>query len=250
MSGLRRSTVRLVVVRDAMEQDSNESGLWIFAYGSLMWNPGFSPVAAVPACLSGFHRAFCVYSVLYRGSPERPGLVLGLDKGGLCHGMAFQVGADGARATLGYLRRREQVTGVYNERLCRVALSDGTGRHVQALTFVVERRHPGYAGPLSLVCQAKLIRPARGVAGTNVAYALSTISHLAEMGMREASLDRLAGLIGPMFRNSPAQDHGALVASLAHHPPGAPLFRRDQRRRFLYRNHLAARFDRTRPDQT
>ena len=95
---------------------ANGSDLWLFGYGSLMWNPGFPHRVAEPALLHGWHRSFCIYSHRYRGTPERPGLVLGLDRGGSCRGMAFRVGAAHAAEALHYLWEREMVGGVYHMR--------------------------------------------------------------------------------------------------------------------------------------
>ena len=125
--------------------DSDE--LWIFAYGSLMWRPGFDYQERQTARLHGFHRALCIYSHIYRGTPERPGLVMGLDRGGSCHGVAFRVSVESAPATLEYLRARELITNAYTERRLPVRLP--SGRMVRALAYVAERGHTQYAGRLS-----------------------------------------------------------------------------------------------------
>src|SRR6202789_2210439 len=124
--------------------------LWIFGYGSLMWRPGFEFLEQVPARLIGEHRALCVYSFFHRGTPERPGLVLGLDRGGTCRGIAFRVQAGKRAATIAYLRAREQVTAVYRESMRRVWLAGDRGAQVSALCYVVDRSHVQYAGRLSL----------------------------------------------------------------------------------------------------
>src|SRR4051794_23010766 len=121
--------------------------LWVFGYGSLMWRPGFPHVERRHASLYGYHRSLCVLSHVHRGTPERPGLVLGLDRGGRCLGVAFRVAAREAEATVAYLRGREQVTAVYLERRLPIRLDDG--RRVEALAYAVDRRHPQYAGALS-----------------------------------------------------------------------------------------------------
>src|SRR5437762_8819677 len=128
--------------------DPAAGDLWVFSYGSLMWRPDFPFIERVEARLIGAHRALCVYSFVHRGTPERPGLVLGLDRGGSCRGVAFRVEAQRAAATIAYLRAREQVTAVYVERRVRVRLDDE--REVEALTYVVDRRHVQYAGKLPL----------------------------------------------------------------------------------------------------
>src|ERR1700751_1386528 len=124
--------------------------LWVFGYGSLMWRAGFEHLERIPARLTGLHRGLCVYSFVHRGTPERPGLVLGLDLGGACRGIAFRVaGADRAK-TVTYLRAREQVTMVYRESVRRIWLDGDHQRQVAALCYVVDRSHPQYAGRLTL----------------------------------------------------------------------------------------------------
>src|ERR1700751_5621686 len=97
------------------EAELSKGDLWVFGYGSLMWRPGFPFLEQVPARLIGEHRALCVYSFVHRGTPEKPGLVLGLDRGGACRGVAFRVPGAARSDTLTYPRRREQVTSVYRE---------------------------------------------------------------------------------------------------------------------------------------
>src|ERR1700716_2529859 len=132
-----------------MDPDSAHAAedLWVFAYGSLMWRPDFPYVERLEARLVGAHRALCVYSFVHRGTPERPGLVLGLDRGGACRGIAYRVAAARREGTLAYLREREQVTKVYLETMRRVTLASG---EANAVVFVVDRSHPQYAGRLDL----------------------------------------------------------------------------------------------------
>lgn len=176
------------------------SDLWVFAYGSLMWKPGFPHVESVPAMLQGGHRSLCVYSVVHRGTPLKPGLVLGLDAGGRCHGMAFRVTPGKERETRVYLQKREQATNVYRTALRRVALMDDTERMVRAMCFVVDRRHPQYAGALPPVRQAWLVRHGRGLSGHNVDYLINTVRHLEEMGIHDKPLARLLSLVGARRR--------------------------------------------------
>ncbi|MCG8561924.1 MAG: gamma-glutamylcyclotransferase [Hyphomicrobiales bacterium] len=170
--------------------------LWVFGYGSLMWRPGFVYEEAVPAVLPGVHRALCVYSIFYRGTPARPGLVLGLDVGGCCKGLAFRVSGDRARRTRAYLKGREQVTMVYREAVRPLRLDDGSGRAARALCFLADPRHPQYAGRLPIARQAQIVFRGRGRAGDNVDYVLNTIRHLTEMGIHEPALARLPSLMG------------------------------------------------------
>eukprot|EP01037_Dinobryon_pediforme_P018788 gene18788-19096_t len=144
--------------------------LWVFGYGSLMWNPGFVHQEASPARLIGWHRALCIYSWVHRGTPEQPGLVLGLDRGGSCRGMAFRVAAADAEDVVAYLRRREQVTSVYREVRKTVTLLDGSGRSVTALSYVADRSQPQYAGKLPIDTLERFVRQGRGQSGANPDY--------------------------------------------------------------------------------
>jgi cation transport protein ChaC len=164
----------------------------VFAYGSLMWRPGFDFLEKAPAALIGAHRSLCIYSFHHRGTQEHPGLVLGLDEGGACRGVAFRVAAEQSGATLDYLREREQVTEVYVEAMKPVSLLDGTGRELEALCYVVDRGHPQYAGRLSLEKQAELVRSAVGRSGANIDYVLNTVRHLEEAGIHDVELMALA----------------------------------------------------------
>jgi glutathione-specific gamma-glutamylcyclotransferase len=169
--------------------------LWVFAYGSLMWRPDFSFEERVEARLIGAHRALCVYSFVHRGTPERPGLVLGLDRGGTCRGIAYRVSAAQRVKTIAYLRKREQVTSVYREVVRPIVLQHRPPRRVPALCYVVDRGHPQYAGRLSLHQQLHLVRQGHGMSGANRDYVIATVSALEELGYRESALHRLAQLI-------------------------------------------------------
>lgn len=162
---------------------------WIFGYGSLMWRPGFEFEESQEARLHGYHRGFCVYSHVHRGTPERPGLVLGLDRGGSCRGMAFRVAPENQEATIAYLRAREQVTMIYLEREVPLALADG--RKVRALTYIVDRQHRQYAGRLPLAQQVRLVRQGVGQSGPNPEYVANTVGHLEEMGIVDGPLHDL-----------------------------------------------------------
>jgi cation transport protein ChaC len=163
--------------------------LWVFGYGSLMWRPGFPYRERRHALLRGYHRALCVLSHVHRGTPEQPGLVLGLDRGGSCHGVAFRVGAEDAQETIAYLRAREQVTGVYLERRVPVQLAgDGI---VDALVYVVDRGHAQYAGRMPETELLRLVQQGRGISGANPEYVRSTHEHLTEMGVIDPLLARI-----------------------------------------------------------
>jgi cation transport protein ChaC len=142
------------------------------------------------ARLNGAHRALCVYSWVHRGTPERPGLVLGLDRGGACRGVAFRVAPQEWEGVLAYLREREQVTDVYLERMREVRFDDGSA--APALAYLVDRGHGQYAGKLDEDTQFRIISDASGRSGRNHDYVINTAEHLAELGMPDLSLDRLA----------------------------------------------------------
>jgi len=167
--------------------------LWVFGYGSLMWRPGFAFAERHCAFVRGYHRALCVYSHVHRGTQERPGLVLGLDRGGSCKGVAFRVAARAAEATLAYLRAREQVTLVYREVVLPARLADG--RNVAAVCYVADRTHSQYAGRLERAELARLVAQGVGLSGTNPDYVKNTHDHLAELAIRDATLEWLANRI-------------------------------------------------------
>jgi cation transport protein ChaC len=157
-----------------------------------MWRPGFEFLERVPARLIGLHRALCVYSFVHRGTPERPGLVLGLDRGGACRGIAYRVAAGRRAATVDYLRAREQATAVYLETVRQIWLDDDPRRQVAALCYVVDRGHPQYAGRLTLAEQMRYVRQGHGQSGANRDYVLSTVPALEALGCRETELHLLA----------------------------------------------------------
>jgi cation transport protein ChaC len=182
----------------------------------------------------------------HRGTPERPGLVLGLDRGGTSEGIAYRISATDYPAIVRYLRAREQVSGVYREMRVAVDLLGGTRREVMALTYVVERAHPSYAGRLSLARQARLIRGASGLSGMNLDYLISTRCHLAELGIREPDLERLLAIIGPhTARAGPGRASASVKAMLRatrQLPVRVPVrgLKLDARRRFLHRQGVLA----------
>ena len=166
--------------------------LWVFAYGSLMWRPGFDFLERRPARLVGAHRALCVYSFVHRGTPEKPGLVLGLDRGGNCRGIAYRVAAAKRAPTVDYLRAREQVTMVYREAMRPVWLDDDPQQSVQALCYVVDRGHVQYAGRLTLERQLHFVRQGHGRSGNNRDYVLDAVKEIERQGYRDEQLHLLA----------------------------------------------------------
>ena len=168
---------------------ANEDAVWVFAYGSLIWRPGFAHREAVAARLLGYHRALCVYSFVHRGTPERPGLVLGLDRGGSCRGVVYRVDRAAEPEVLDYLDAREMVTAVYERRRLPVATARG---RVPAWCYVVRRDHPQYAGKLPEARWFELVRDSVGRSGRNVEYVLNTVAHLEELGITDGPLRDLA----------------------------------------------------------
>jgi cation transport protein ChaC len=166
--------------------------LWVFGYGSLMWRPNFDFIEAAPALLHGAHRSLCVYSWVHRGTKSRPGLVLGLDRGGACRGMAFRVAGGDADAVIAYLRQREQVTSVYCEARRPVRLGGETISRVEAVCYLVDRDHRQYAGPLSTDEQVNFVRQGKGQSGDNREYILNTVNHLKAMKLKDPGLFAVA----------------------------------------------------------
>jgi cation transport protein ChaC len=178
--------------------EQSAADLWVFAYGSLMWRPDFDFLERRAARLIGAHRALCVYSFVHRGTAERPGLVLGLDRGGNCRGIAYRVAASKRPETIAYLRAREQVTMVYREVTRSVWLEDDPQQRVPALCFMVDRGHEQYAGRLTLERQLHFVRQGHGRSGNNRDYVLAAVKEIERQGFRDEPLhllaDRLKGM--------------------------------------------------------
>lgn len=167
--------------------------LHVFGYGSLLWRPGFDYIERETARLHGFHRALRVWSWHHRGSPERPGLVLGLDHGGCCDGCVFHVPENEKLDVARYLWDREMVTSVYVPRLIRVRTGPRTV--LSALTFTLDRDHEQYAGALSPAEAVPHVLNATGKSGANPDYILGTLAGLESVGIRDRYLSRVADLL-------------------------------------------------------
>jgi glutathione-specific gamma-glutamylcyclotransferase len=165
---------------------------WVFGYGSLMWRPGFAFAEQRRARLRGLHRRLCVYSHVHRGTPEHPGLVMGLDRGGACRGIAYRIAPADWPETLAYLRAREQVTNVYLEVSRRVQLLDEDAREVTAVAYAVDRKHAQYAGKLDIDDLLGFIAQGHGISGPCTDYVLSTARHLHDLGVEDRLLQALA----------------------------------------------------------
>jgi cation transport protein ChaC len=171
---------------------------WFFGYGSLMWNPGFVWDAFEKAELVGWHRRFCIVSRYYRGTVDRPGLVLGLAPGGQCTGRAIGVRPEREAEILDYLDAREQVGGIYVYDRLRLPLRLITqDASIEAWCYVSRPDHEDYAGDLDLSAIGTTIRYAAGIAGTNADYARHTVAHLRELGIVEADLEHLLRMLEP-----------------------------------------------------
>jgi cation transport protein ChaC len=168
--------------------------LWVFGYGSLLWDPGFAPAERVPARLEGWRRSFCMLSIHHRGTAAQPGLVLALDAsdGAVCRGAAMRVAAGEEETVLAMLRARELISSAYVEKVFTVSLDDG--RTVEATTYVIDPGHRQYCR-FDLETQARMIARARGGRGLNRDYLYATASHLADAGMGDADLDWLVGRV-------------------------------------------------------
>jgi glutathione-specific gamma-glutamylcyclotransferase len=183
---------------------------WVFAYGSLMWNPGFAFLESHPALVRGYHRSFCVESTHYRGTAEKPGLVLGLDRGGACRGRAYKVCRTQGKTVTDYLHEREMLSGIYEPRWLKATLLPAVGSPmevpstrasprppppiVKAAAFVVDRSHLSYRRwrPERI---AEQILQGVGTMGSNVAYLENTVRHLDELGVTDCPLHDLLRLV-------------------------------------------------------
>jgi len=171
---------------------ATSESFWLFTYGSLMWNPGFAFKEQCEAILYGYHRAMCLVSHEHRGTIEKPGLVLALDRGGSCRGIVYHIPDTHGVAVVDYLWRREMVTGAYNYRCLQIVI-DGTRR--QAHTFVADRAHEQYAGDLNIAETVALIRQGVGARGPCTNYLAATVAHLDQLGIPDHSLHQLLNLI-------------------------------------------------------
>lgn len=174
--------------------------MWVFGYGSLLWNPGFEVAESHIARLKGYARSFCMRSIHHRGTEADPGLVLALDEvaGAACQGLALRVAPGQETATLGYLRERELISSAYLERVLQVRLDDG--RMVEAVTYVIDAQHVQYCGGLPLEEQAHIIAGAHGGRGPNSEYLFNTATHLRELGLVDDDLEWLTMRVRALIR--------------------------------------------------
>ena len=168
----------------------------IFAYGSLMWRPDFVFEKSSLAIISGYHRRLSVYSHHYRGTPEKLGLVLGLDQGGTCTGLVYEVAPERWAEVINYVRKRELITHVYREVVERVLQIDNN-ESVAAVTYVVDPTHRQFAPPMPHAEIAEKVKEAHGLAGSCLDYVWNTIMHLRKLGIHDEGLEALVKHLPP-----------------------------------------------------
>lgn len=181
------------LVLDAEQHESilqPEGDFWLFAYGSLMWNPEFNYLRAETARLHGYHRRLCLWSVEHRGTFEKPGLVMGLDRGGSCHGQAFLIDKVDATEIIDRLNQREMLTGAYRSEMKTLRL--GSGEQVGGVCLIARRDHPQYAADLDQQHTIDCVHAAQGGRGSNREYVLNTTRRLQQMGLRDSRLEAIA----------------------------------------------------------
>jgi cation transport protein ChaC len=179
----------------AAEQRALEGSgpLWVFAYGSLMWRPDFPFIQSIPARLYGYHRSLCIASLHYRGTPEVPGVVLGLDRGGCCVGRVFEVAADQRHAVAESLNTRELISRVYEARFLKVYGKEG--QEIEAYGFIADRKHPQYLGQLPESDRVAMIAKAVGNSGSSRDYLANTLAHMDILGLSEGALHRILAAV-------------------------------------------------------
>ncbi len=165
-----------------------DDGVWVFGYGSLVWNPAFEYAERRRAKIYGFHRAYCIWTPLGRGTPENPGLMLALDRGGSCCGAGFRIAPDKLEEELSILWAREMPLNSYIPTWVTVHTEAG---RASGLTFTINRNHERYAGRLPPDVIAAHLATAEGYLGTSAEYLENTIAHLEELGIRDATLDEV-----------------------------------------------------------
>jgi glutathione-specific gamma-glutamylcyclotransferase len=170
--------------------------VWVFAYGSLMWNPAFEFADRQPCKVDGWRRSFCFWTPLGRGTPELPGLMLALEGGGQCEGIAYRLAPDQVLSELGILWNREMLSGVYKAKWVRTTLRDG--RVVTAVTFVVDTAHCQYCGDLPIERAAHHIAFAEGRRGACRDYLANTAAHARALGIHDPYIEELVTRVGDL----------------------------------------------------
>lgn len=190
--GFRSETEMEALLEQTLAQHPAGEDLWLFGYGSLIWNPAFHYEEKRCALLQGWHRSFCLKLFMGRGTPEKPGLMLALEPGGACCGVAFRIAAKQVRQELWLLWQREMFGGSYDASW--VGLEIGA-QMVKGLTFVINPLHPRYVKGLSMAQTAQMILEGQGELGSNLEYFENTVTHLRELGIEDATLARIAAFL-------------------------------------------------------
>lgn len=206
-----REAERLGLMRPCTEEERAESrarmlegvgaheDIWIFGYGSLIWNPAFHYAERRPGVIHGWHRSFCLWTPIGRGSPDNPGLVLALDRGGSCCGVAYRVAARDRDTELPLLWQREMVSDGYSPRWVTVRCGDDEAR---AITWVINRRGDRYAGKLPMETLARTLATAEGRLGSSRDYLENTVAHLDETCVGERPLHRIRDMVRDYARKN------------------------------------------------
>lgn len=181
-----------VLLEQTLAQHPAGEDLWVFGYGSLIWNPAFEYIDKCDALVHGWHRSFCLKLFMGRGTPEKPGLMLALEPGGACRGMAFRIAAGRVKQELGLLWQREMFGGSYNARWVKLRLKEQT---VTGVTFVINPSHPRYIKGLSAEQTARMILQARGELGSNLEYFEKTVAGLNQLGVQDSTLAQIASFL-------------------------------------------------------
>ena len=179
--------------RSFIKDSHSNKNIWVFGYGSLIWNPSFNFDFRKQAHLFGYHRRFCLRTTITRGTPEKPGLVLGLDRGGSAKGILFRIPASIAARECDVIWKREMLSGAYLPSWVKVKANNG--KVIEALTFVINRKHPSFATPLSDRESVKIIAEARGIVGSNSEYLFKTEKALKAEGIKDHKLRKLSDLV-------------------------------------------------------
>jgi cation transport protein ChaC len=178
--------------RRAMMDAIGDGEIWLFGYGSLMWNPCIHYLDRQSALLRGFHRNFCLHAPTGRGSPEKPGLMLALKNGGSCRGIAYRIDPAVAEHELSIVWNREMVSGAYQPKLLKLLTPQA---EIKAITFVVNRQHPRFVPSIEQQQAARLIAQAEGWLGSCDEYLFSTVDHLDELGVVDGPMHELKRLV-------------------------------------------------------
>jgi len=189
---IRPAEQRLAIKRAMISALPAHEDVWLFGYGSLIWNPAFEYDERVVGTVHGYHRYFCFWTTMGRGSPEHPGMMLALEPGGSCKGVAFRIRRERAYEELRSVFLREMMTGSYH---CRWANVQNGDRRIRAITFVANHESHNYAGKLPMEKVAYYVAHAEGRIGRSRDYLRYTVRHMRALGIEDSGLNRLLALV-------------------------------------------------------